>query len=63
MAKQTDRAEVEAVARAIYWEMNSVMHDHNKLWRGTDNKVVYRDCARAAIQALDEHRAKGGGNG
>lgn len=42
---------LEAVAKAIFWEMNAVMHDHADAWKQCDKKVVYRDCARAALSA------------
>lgn len=42
---------LEAVAKAIYWEMNAVMHDHEKNWRESGKKALYRDCARAALVA------------
>lgn len=42
---------LEAVAKSIYWEMNAVMHDHDKNWRECDKKEIYRDCARAALVA------------
>ena len=43
----------ERVARAIYFNMNCVMHDHDELWRDC-NQAIYRDCARAAIEAMRE---------
>ena len=49
--KQRDERKLEAVAKAIFWEMNSVMHDHSGAWAKTNNKNVYRDCARAALTA------------
>ncbi len=42
---------LERVAKAIFWELRAVMHDHDELWRKCDNQNVYRDCARAAIVA------------
>jgi hypothetical protein len=48
--RRVDR-KLEAVAKAIFWEMNSVMHDHDKVWKASKQQGVYRDCARAALVA------------
>lgn len=42
------QADMENIAKAIFWCMNSIMHDHNELWAKCDKKNVYFDCARAA---------------
>ena len=49
--KQRDERKLDAVAKAIFWEMNSIMHDHDDEWGKCDKKNVYRDCARAALTA------------
>ena len=45
---------VERVAKAIFWSMCSIMHDHDKLWHKTDKKEIYLDVARAAIAAMQQ---------
>lgn len=42
---------LEAVAKAIFCEMNSIMHDHEDEWSKCNKQVIYRDCARAALVA------------
>ena len=49
--RKSSSEKLEAVAKAIFWEINSVMHDHDECWRTCDKQNVYRDCARAAIVA------------
>jgi hypothetical protein len=49
---------IERIARAIFFRMNSVMHDHEKLWRECLQQNVYRDCARAAVEAIREPTEK-----
>jgi hypothetical protein len=45
------KSKLEAVAKAIYWEMNSIMHDHEECWRDCGKQDTYRDCAKAALAA------------
>jgi hypothetical protein len=45
------RDAVLEAAKAIFWEMNSVMQDHEKEWRNA-NQSIWIDCAKAAIRAL-----------
>jgi hypothetical protein len=42
---------LESVAKAIFCEMNSVMHDHEECWENCGKQDIYRDCARAALLA------------
>jgi hypothetical protein len=46
------KSKLEAVAKAIYWEMNAVMHDHEECWASCGKQDIYRDCARAALTAM-----------
>ena len=46
--------DLERVAKAIFWSMNSIMHNHEKLWLTSNKKVVYLDVAHAAIAAMRE---------
>jgi hypothetical protein len=39
----------ERVAKAIFWRMNSIMHDHEENWRTCGKREIYRDCADAAL--------------
>jgi len=49
---------LEAVAKAIFWEMNAIMHDHEDNWRKCDKQNVYRDCAKAALAAAAHFSVK-----
>lgn len=41
---------IEAAAKHAFFELNSIMHDHEKLWKGA-NKPIWRDVGKAAIRA------------
>lgn len=43
--------EIEAAAKATYWCMNAIMHDHDQVWRDCKQQEVWRDVARAALQS------------
>lgn len=43
--------EIEAAAKAAYWCMNTIMHDHDQVWRDCKQQEVWRDVARAALQS------------
>lgn len=51
--------EVEAAAKATFFCMNCIMHDHEKEWRKADrlHGVVWRDVARAALTAAERVRS------
>lgn len=54
--KITDRM-VTAAAKAAFFEMNSIVHDHDQAWK-EENKLrgsVWRDVARAALKAAAEY--------
>ena len=54
--KITDRM-IWAAAKAAYFEMNSIMHDHEKLW-AAERKLkggVWYDVAKAALAAAVQY--------
>jgi hypothetical protein len=54
--KITDRM-IWAAAKAAYFEMNSVMHDHEKLW-SAERKLkgnVWYDVAKRALEAAAKY--------
>jgi hypothetical protein len=48
--------EEEAVAMAIFCEMNSIMHSHEECWQNCGQQAIYRDCARAALRAATQFK-------
>lgn len=50
--KKRRERDIDRAAKAIFWRMNAVMHDHDAEWRKCLNKIVYRDCAAAALAAV-----------
>ncbi len=44
-------AEIEAAARAIFFEQFSIMYDHEENWAAFEKKGLYRCFARAALRA------------
>lgn len=52
--------EIEAAAKAIYFEQYSIMHDHEDSWHLEDRLrgTVWRDVARAGLLAAERERIK-----
>lgn len=50
-SKGPTEADVERVAKAIFFDQCNIMHDHEKNW-GKANQVVWKSGARAALGAM-----------
>lgn len=48
---------VERAAKRLFWCMNSIMHDHEENWRQSHQQALYRECASAALEELQERLA------
>lgn len=46
--------DIERAAKAIFWTLQSIMHDHERHWAECRVKVAYRDAARAALSSLQD---------
>ena len=50
VAPMTPTDRIERAARAMYFAQNSIMHDHERHWRNS-NQELWRDIAKATITA------------
>jgi hypothetical protein len=42
----------ELIAKRWYWDMHSIMHDHDENWRQFEKRELYLSVARYVVRAL-----------